>query len=79
MNLVDLIEKAAALAGKFGKKDLQEKLLQLAREAEMYEDQPAQKPKMSTKDTKSAIFEGLREASLDPRERKSEGSQMAMY
>lgn len=79
MNLIDLIEKAAALAGRLGKKDLQEKLLQLAREAEAYEDQPVQKPKMSAKDTKAAIWEGLREASLDPAQRKGNGSQMAMY
>lgn len=78
MTLIDLIEKAAALAGKLGKKDLQEKLLQLAREAESYEDQPVQKPKMSAKDTRAAIWEGLREASLDPSKRKDNEVQIGM-
>jgi len=90
MDLEALIEKAAALAGKLGKQDLQEKLLQLAKEAGTYQkgfaeewkryDEPsAAKPKMSSNDQRAAIWEGLREASLDPRERKGEGSQIGMY
>lgn len=76
MNLTDLIEKAAALAGKLGKKDLQEKLLQLAKEAETYQkgfaeewkkyDEPStSSPKMNGQETRKAISSVLREA-LDP-------------
>jgi len=79
MNLTDLIEKAAALAGKLGKKDLQEKLLQLAKEAETYQkgfaeewkkyDEPsAPSPKMNGQETRKAISSVLREA-LDPAQR----------
>lgn len=89
MDLEALIEKAAALAGKLGKQDLQEKLLQLAKEAGTYQkgfaeewkryDEPsAPKQKLSSKDTRAAIWEGLREASLDPSKRKDNETQIGM-
>ena len=75
VSLIDLIEKAAALAGKLGKKDLQEKLLQLAKEAKEYEsnpyvipgENPVERPKLNGKETRHAIATALADAFGDDR------------
>ena len=62
------LQKAAAIAGKFGQKDLQEKLLELARQArasyirdERRRRNPVEQPPLSWRDKGKIVAKTLRE------------------